>query len=302
MCIIVAKPRNTQLPTWDTLEKCFKRNPDGAGFMYNNANGVVVIKKGFMTFSDFKKAFREEKRHFDFETSAVVFHFRIATHGEVSKECCHPFAVSTDLDRLRETSITARYGAAHNGIIYGRNTNNRKSDSMDYIMSVVAPLAKMTREDLCRDKWAAQILADTLGKTNKLALLDGEGNLRLVGDFTCEKGVYYSNTTYKQPKKVAATYYPNTSSYYGKGSYYQSTTPKYFPLNKKEEKEKEPAKDLPNFPSCTGCPWRSSCFKSGAECVCEDDAKVMRDILKEQANEAWSDSRYDYSAWEGIGW
>ena len=324
MCIIVAKPRNTQLPTWNTLEKCFKRNPDGAGFMYSH-EGVVHIKKGFMTFGEFKKAFREEKKHFDFEKEAVVFHFRIATHGEVSKECCHPFAVSTDLDRLRETEVTARYGCAHNGIIYGRNTNNRKSDSMDYIMNIVAPLARLTRTDLCRDKYALNILKDTLGNTNKLAIMDGEGNVRLVGAFTEDKGVYYSNTTYKYPKVTTSYYGTGTyASGYGSSSYpyYKSagttstSTAKYFPLSKKEDKpqvtvttneKKVRDKMLPNYPSCEGCPWRHACEREGAECVCEDDAAVMRDILKEQGTtELWSDTiwgeGYDYTKWEGMGW
>ena len=52
MCVILVKERGIELPTKDILESCWKRNPDGAGFMFNDCDKVVIMK-GFMTFEEF---------------------------------------------------------------------------------------------------------------------------------------------------------------------------------------------------------------------------------------------------------
>ena len=49
MCIIVAKEIGIEMPSMETLERCFQANPDGAGFMW--ADGKMVhIRKGFMEY------------------------------------------------------------------------------------------------------------------------------------------------------------------------------------------------------------------------------------------------------------
>ena len=58
MCIIVAKKKEVDLPSIDTLETCFDHNSDGAGLMYVD-NGKVVIDKGYMTFKDFKRHYEK---------------------------------------------------------------------------------------------------------------------------------------------------------------------------------------------------------------------------------------------------
>ena len=52
MCIIVIKPKNKKIPDKILLNRCFKNNQDGIGYMYVN-NKEVVIRKGFMSFDDF---------------------------------------------------------------------------------------------------------------------------------------------------------------------------------------------------------------------------------------------------------
>ena len=284
MCIIVYKPADTKMPTWATLEVCFRRNPDGAGFMYAGNDGFVHIRKGFMSFSEFKKAFREEKRYFDFEKSPVVFHFRIKTHGEVSKECCHPFQVSRDLERLRETECKCRYGAAHNGILSGRSTNGQKSDTMDYIMTIVAPLCKMSG-DPTRDKNVKQIIEDTI-QTSRFVLMSGDGDVAIYGkNWVEEEGIYYSNSTYKPYVAPQKTNYPNTYPYYRQ---WYSTQPK----------------KQPHFNACKKCAWEKSCAQWGAECMTEADAEFMSEpSVQTYLPAAGVGSRdkggyYDYSSWE----
>ena len=40
--------KGIELPKKDVLESCWRKNPDGAGFMFNDCNKVVIMK-GFMT-------------------------------------------------------------------------------------------------------------------------------------------------------------------------------------------------------------------------------------------------------------
>lgn len=195
MCIIVVKPKGEEFPTWKTLETCFDNNGDGAGFMWNDGKGGVSIRKGFMEFSSFKKAIKELKRNMTKDT-AVVMHFRIKTHGEVSRECCHPFPLENSLERLRLTECSCRWGVAHNGIITGRMTNARCSDTMDYVMKVLYPLMKVGGSDWLQSKWVQNLIVDTCDST-KFAILNGNGNVKLIGNFQSKDGCFFSNSTYE---------------------------------------------------------------------------------------------------------
>ena len=288
MCIVVVKPAGHELPTWATLENCFDGNPDGAGFMYND-KGLVHIRKGFMDWNDFKKAFKEEKKTFDWKESAIVFHFRIKTHGEVSRECCHPFPIVGDLKRLRKTEISSRFGIAHNGVIYGMHTDALTSDTMAYIMGVVAPCIKLC-EDIS-DKSMDTIIRTTLG-SSKLALLDGAGNIKLFGQFIEEDGIYYSNRSYEDWGIVRYTspFYTNTPQKVTRTAQQNALALKY--------------SALPKWKACKECAWEAQCKAYGADCHSEEDAKTMVEIIAEsEKGESWSrtkhasDYGYDYSAW-----
>lgn len=214
MCIIVVKPAGVEFPTWKTLQTCFENNSDGAGIMWNGADGKVHISKGYMEYGKFRKALKKVKREVTDET-AVVMHFRIKTHGEVSKECCHPFPVEGKLDLLRELEMATEFGVAHNGILLGMDTNAKKSDTMDYVMRVLYPLRKMSGENWLHDKYVRSVVESTL-QDCRLAIIDGNGDLVTVGNFTEENGVLYSNNTYKQ-KTWASSYkgswYPTKYTY-----------------------------------------------------------------------------------------
>ena len=93
MCIIAIKKKNKELPDEEIFQTMFKNNSDGAGFMYNH-NGKVIIQKGYMTYEEFKEALNKLCTKVDAYTTAIVFHFRIATHGSVSPALCHPFPLS----------------------------------------------------------------------------------------------------------------------------------------------------------------------------------------------------------------
>ena len=189
MCIIVAVPRNADMPTIETMKECFRSNPDGAGFMYADGKRVR-IRKGFMTFESFIDALDAEEIP---DGSALVMHFRITTSGKTQPKCCHPFPVSSSKEDLQALSTDSRWGVAHNGVISGRTTYDGWSDTMDFIAEVVAPLARMNPSFMHSDD-ALELLQGAC--MSKLAILDNAGDLALVGEFIEDNGVFYSNKSY----------------------------------------------------------------------------------------------------------
>lgn len=55
MCIIAVKPANKPMPDASIISTMWKRNSDGAGFMYAH-KGKVYICKGFMHFEKLQRA------------------------------------------------------------------------------------------------------------------------------------------------------------------------------------------------------------------------------------------------------
>lgn len=195
MCVIMVKPKGEEMPSMETLLECWAQNPDGAGFMYND--GVKVrIEKGFMTWESFKRRIEKLQESFDIESKTLVCHFRIATHGEVSRECCHPFPITTRLDEIRSCKCVTDMGVAHNGIIQGRNTSALKSDTMDYIMSVIAPMYAEMGSRFAESKHMRKVIENTINGS-RMVFLNPDGSFQLVGSWHVDEGCYYSNLYHK---------------------------------------------------------------------------------------------------------
>ena len=203
MCIIVAVPAGVDIPSNETLQECFRRNPDGAGFMWSDGK-QVHIRKGFMKWEDFDKALNAELDAGHIYTdSAVVLHFRIATSGRTQPKCCHPFPISSKKEDLQATEFDSLLGIAHNGVIHGMDTGDGWSDTMDFVAGVVAPLARIYPSFMYSDD-AVELLKGAC--KSKLAILNHAGELRLVGDFVEHDGVKYSNNSYQKPSYNWSSY------------------------------------------------------------------------------------------------
>lgn len=183
MCIIVIVPEGEQIPEKRVLENCFSNNSDGIGYMYQKGKNVI-IRKGFLDFSDFYRSITAQKI-----TGDLVIHFRYATHGTISPANCHPFPISGNLGAKK--SIT-HIGIAHNGIIQSIPTSPKRSDTKTLIESL--PL------DVTIDSIEQHIGIDD----GKFAIMTSEKTY-MIGDFIFEKGVYYSNHTYSY-QYISPTY------------------------------------------------------------------------------------------------
>ena len=215
MCIIAIKCKGVDLPSEDTLRTMWTNNPHGAGIMYARDNRVY-IDKGYMDWTSF---YERLKSLGDVRDTALVMHFRIATHGSVIPGNTHPFPVSENVTFLTKLRLACKVGVAHNGII-PITPREGISDTMEYIASELVLIARKNA------KWYMdkQTLA-SIGKRiqSKLAVLDGNGTVAYYGDFITESdGMLYSNTSYK-PRTTALHLY--TGDYYSRFEYDDGTTP-----------------------------------------------------------------------------
>lgn len=199
MCIAICKPQDVIIPT-SYLETCFLNNPDGAGFAYTEDN-QLIIKKGFMTFDEFNKAFKQHKN------KAAIIHFRITTHGDTTPENTHPFQVGKNLAMI------------HNGVIRAidRVDDLSKSDTYHFNTKILSQLYKRDTRFIYKPHYK-ELIKHYIGHS-KLVFLNNKGHFEIINedDGVWEEGVWFSNTTYKNhkfltPKKVSHTPFKNTNT------------------------------------------------------------------------------------------
>ena len=219
MCIIAIKQAGINMPAMKTIENCWYNNRDGAGFMYAK-DGNVYIEKGFMTLKDFKAALKQLEKTIDVVNTPIILHFRITTHGGTSPGNTHPFPVTEKLPLLQMTKLKAPLAVAHNGIINIKPSKKNVSDTMEYIISQLAPLYQL-KKDFYKQPAGKKLIYNFT--KSKMAFLDGAGRIETVGDFiTGEDGLMYSNNSYK-----ARTIYYNWDLWDYGAEWYESEHGKY---------------------------------------------------------------------------
>lgn len=202
MCIIAIKKSGLKMFNEEQLRVMFENNPDGAGFMYYDADiKKVVIKKGFMTLNSLYKALSDR----DYTNTNVVLHFRIGTSGKFDELNCHPFPIY----QPNKLECTTNLAMAHNGILRGYIPPKKYdiNDTQYFIQIVLRWLKKGFIYDA--DK---MYLIEQLIDSNKLAFLDDKNNIKLVGDFIEDGGYIYSNSSYKEFKRTQCAYKPKKAA------------------------------------------------------------------------------------------
>ena len=188
MCIAIVKPKEVEISK-DILLTCSEANPDGMGFSFID-NGQMYIKK-FMDFNSFYKEFCKHKNK-----SNMLIHFRIATHGKVELDNCHPFKLNN------------RMSLIHNGVISGYGDKEKKSDTKDFIDKVIG--------NISWKEWKNPSYRELVGKAigySKLAILDITGNYYIINENNgyWDNGIWYSNKSYTPKTKTTTT---STTTYY----------------------------------------------------------------------------------------
>ena len=229
MCIAIVKPKNADFPTMKQLENCFNSNYHGAGFMYSDGENLV-IKKGFMTFEDFKTAYLKENISKD---KLVFFHFRIATHGLRDGGNTHPFPIVKDASIMRQEELKFKgFGMIHNGVFSYRDYEFKNYGSSEYIsdtmlfgMKIAEKLSfkyktANTEEEAVacylksKDKTLIDVIENEIGY-NKVAIMNEKEEYVKFGNWIEDNGVFYSNDDYNYSGNYYGCGYYNDYSNYG---------------------------------------------------------------------------------------
>lgn len=211
MCIIAIKPAGIVPPSMELIENMWYNNSDGAGICYP-LRGQVVIDKGYLKLKKFKSMLEDLRKKIDIVRVPVIYHFRIGTSGGNTAANTHPFPITDKLPLLQKTRGRYPLAMVHNGVIDITPSKENISDTMEYIISQIAPLRQL-REDFYKTEAGKKLLYNATG--GKLAFMDGSGHIETIGDFIKDNGMIYSNTSYKR------NYY---YSYYGSWCDYSDYT------------------------------------------------------------------------------
>lgn len=191
MCVILVKERGIELPKKDVLESCWKRNPDGAGFMFNNSNKVVIMK-GFMTFEEFYLRLQTANEFYNLKEKGLVIHFRIATSGLKDKGNCHPYPISNDNLDLRKSFITTELGIVHNGIIRSYNGKDKiLNDTQLFIKNDLFELNSLDKKFY--KNVIFQSMIERLIDGSRLVFLNKKGEIIKLGNWFQDGNYYFSN-------------------------------------------------------------------------------------------------------------
>lgn len=198
MCVILVKERGIELPTKDVLESCWKRNPDGAGFMFNDCNKVVIMK-GFMTFEEFYLRLQTANEFYHLKEKGLVIHFRIATSGLKDEGNCHPYPITNDNLDLRKSFIVTDLGIAHNGII--RNYNGKDKVLNDTQLFIKNDLFELNSLDKKFYKNSIfQSMIERLIDGSRLVFLNEKGEIIKLGNWFQDGNYYFSNLNHISKK------------------------------------------------------------------------------------------------------
>lgn len=181
MCVAIYKPKETILPSLETLKQCWDANPDGAGFALftGGEKYAIEIHKGYMTWKSFVTAY--EKYHLADFDGDLLLHFRIATHGGISPGLTHPFSLTKDVKLLKHTNVLTNYALIHNGMLPIESKEG--SDTMEFCRRL-APFYQNIP--------AAFNLIEGMAGNNKIAIMTRE-QVHLFGEWEYIDGVYFSN-------------------------------------------------------------------------------------------------------------
>ncbi len=134
MCIIIDKDKGVKYPPPEVLSECWWHHDDGAGFMFFDESGKLVIKKGFMKEKDLMEALKP------YEDLRVTIHFRNASPGmEINAENTHPFYCAGDTFTTSDGKPKFHFSLVHNGRLHWIHTKD-KSDTACFWEMVLAPI------------------------------------------------------------------------------------------------------------------------------------------------------------------
>lgn len=211
MCVIAFSPKGKDIPSVEQLTSMWYTNPDGAGYAYVGKDGRVVYRKGFMTLDSLLEELKNPER---FKNTNFAVHFRIGTAGQNDAPTCHPFPVSTEFGRLRQTEGVEDAVLFHNGVIgTGGLVNPLSSDTQDLVVAL-APMIQKYNKSKARDHYISQFTSG-----NRLLILYKNNAFKMYGGWERDGDLWVSNLHYKgyyswEGARYGDSYYDDDYSWY----------------------------------------------------------------------------------------
>lgn len=180
MCILITKPKGVKFPSMDAIMNSVNNNPDGFSLAYNQRGKLITYKT--MSKARFLNKFNRLSSSLDPETTAMIIHARIATHGAVGVANCHCWvSFPNDANEM---------AFAHNGILSVANRDGM-TDSETFLRDYFEPAFALSGWD-----GGEEVIKWKIG-SSKFAFIDRSGEIRKFGHFISEQdGCYYSNMSY----------------------------------------------------------------------------------------------------------
>lgn len=186
MCIALYLPKYVTVDR-KTLFNCYESNPDGFGYSYFDMDGKLQIRK-FIGQDNIILGIEEFLLTRDyFKSKQFLAHFRIASHGKISKKTCHPFKINDEMV------------FCHNGILCDftdkLSIDSKISDTMLFNRKVFQKLP----HNFMNLPVYKKMLEETIGQFNKMIIMRRDGQHWILNEDVGEwhEGVWFSNDSYK---------------------------------------------------------------------------------------------------------
>ena len=196
MCIIAVKPGGVEIDEqarkW--LENCAGANRDGGGLMWSDGDKVHWYK-GFMGQDAFEKTLElGESLPIDYP---IAFHYRIATHGGISRATTHPFSILQGDEGLVKLNGESDVALVHNGII--------SSMPLDPTYSDTQMLVRQINDIPDTEPNQVADIVNVVGGGSYCVMT--KDRVTLIGYFTEEDDWFFSNSTYLRQAWSLSDYY-----------------------------------------------------------------------------------------------
>jgi predicted glutamine amidotransferase len=192
MCIICIKKKGVKFPSVEIVNTMCSSNPHGFSMVISDGRRARITKT--LNRKKFIEYYKNAVKSYDYNTSAMFIHARIKTHGSERLENCHGW---------RENGLIF----AHNGILSIQNRNDL-TDSETFFRDIFSPAYKVGGWKL-GEKTINAIIG-----TSKFVFMDDKGNIHHYGNYICDDGILYSNSTYISYKDRVEKLYPRSRYYY----------------------------------------------------------------------------------------
>jgi glutamine amidotransferase len=186
MCLLTFLPAGTT-PDEDALHTGAEFNPDGHGYALITPDGRLLTGRGMDAPALIEEFTALRHQH---PGGPALFHSRLATHGRLDLDNCHPFPVGGD----------PRTVVAHNGILPTRvhpQGGDRRCDTRIAAEEYLPTLAAL------RSPRALRRLERWMGADNKMVILTinpthpRPAYLLNESSGIWQDGIWYSNDTYR---------------------------------------------------------------------------------------------------------